>query len=1435
MELVQSAEAEYVAPRTPIEEELATIWCELLQLDRVGVHDNFFQLGGHSLLAMQVMSRIQSVFQVGLLLRSLFEHPTVAEMSLVISGTQTDRVSGVEQRIVPVKDRNSTELSFAQQRLWFLYRLDPDSPFYNISAAWRLNGLLDADVLKNAINIIIQRHEALRTTFSVQQGEPIQLIAPSLTLPLPEIDLCDLPDAERETEVQRLVTEEARQSFDLEKGPLLSVKLLRLEKQEHVLLLVVHHIVSDGWSMGVLMREISALYKALAAGQANPLPALPIQYADFSVWQRGWLQGEVLENQLRFWKERLTGASTLELPTDRPRPAVQTLAGNYLSFRFTESLTTALKALGYDEGATLFMTLLATFQVMLHRYTHQEDIVVGSPIAGRQQQETEGLIGFFVNTLALRADLSSDPTFRELLGQVRETTLGAYAHQDLPFEKLVEELQPERNLSHSPVFQVMFALQNIPPRDLKLADVTISQIAARSKTAKYELSLFMVEEGKELSGLFEYNTDLFDEATIQRMAEHYQALLEDIVSRPDQRISALTLLTGAERQQLLVDWNATTTDYPKDQCIHQLFEAQVARSPEAVAVVYQDQQLSYAELNARANQLAHYLRGQGVGPDVLVTICVERSLEMVIGVLGILKAGGAYVPLDPNYPKDRLAFMLEDTRAPVLVTQAALKGLLPHGDTKVLCLDSDWEQIARESDENPVNQTTAEHLLYVIYTSGSTGKPKGVSLSHRALCNLVMWQMSQPDFMQEAKTLQFTSLSFDVSFQEIFSTWCSGGTLVMIEPEIRSDFKRLALFIADNGIERLFLPFVALHNLAELVDRDQGMGTKLKEVITAGEQLRITPAIIALFEGLETCSLHNHYGPSEAHVVTAYTLSGDPHGWPALPPIGRPIANTQMYILDQYSCLVPAGVAGELYIGGTGLARGYLNRPELTAEKFIPHLFNEDPDARLYKTGDLARYLPDGNIEFLGRIDHQVKIRGFRIELGEIESILGGHAGIKDTVVIAREDMPGDKRLVAYVVPVPGQTLNPSDLRHYLKEKVPDYMVPPAFVIIDALPMTPTGKVDRKALPMPDQQQLTGDSGIVGPRNVTEETLASIWCELLGLDAVGVYDNFFDLGGHSLLSVRLLDKIEKTFGRKFPLAALFQAPTIDALARVVHDENSDVKWSTLMAIQPHGSRPPLFFVSGSTFKQLISRHLGPDQPFFGFEDFGVDGKRAVYTKVEDLAAYYVKELRAFKQNGPYLLAGFCFGGLVAYEMARLLTEQGEQVALLALIDTVNPARYRPEQEDPTNQYKQHYVGRLFAVRHRDKPVFLAKTVLGKMRGILNKFDSEKIKFHIQKAICKVCLGLDILIPVSLRDFYIVENFVEAIGAYKPKKYSGKIVLFRSMESEALVNQGAELGWGGVAEGGVKVHNVPGNHMSVIENDEHVGILVKELSAEIEQS
>ena len=830
------------------------------------------------------------------------------------------------------------------------------------------------------------------------KGATGPVVAPTLPLPLRRVDLRAMPEAARTMELQRLATQEACRPFDLALGPLLRTVLLQLGDTDHVLLLTMHHIIADAWSLDILFRELTVIYNAYSAGRPSPLPELPIQYADFAQWQRQWLQGEVLQNHLAYWKQQLDGAPVvLELPSDRPRSPVQTFRGATLSFELPTPLSERLKVLSQRQGATSFMTLLTAFNILLHHYTGQDDIVVGTPIANRTRAEIEELIGFFVNTLVLRTNLSGNPSFRELLGQVRGVTLEAYAHQDLPFEKLVQELQPARNASHNPLFQVMFAYQNAPT---SVASPAPTQAAAEPTqglpqlvlgTAKFDLTLFITEMEQRLLGAVEYNTDLFEAAAVTRFIGHFQTLLEGIVFDPDQRLSDLPLLPAAERQQVLVEWNASHTTYPQARCIQQLFEAQVEQTPEAVALISECESLTYRELNRRANQVGHYLRQLGVGPEQCVGLCMERSLELMVGLLGILKAGGAYVPLDPAYPPARLAFMVADAQVPVMLTQERLlEGLAESGAT-IVCLDRDAPILRQESDENPVSSVSLDNLAYVVYTSGSTGTPKGVAMTHRPLFNLLSWQIRNSALPCAAKTLQYPSLSFDVSFQEIFSTWCAGGTLVLTTEETRRDIGRLVRCLTEMGIARLFIPPVVLQQMAEALAREQEVPTTLRQIMVAGEQLQITPPIVNFCAPLQECTLHNHYGPSETHLVTDFTLLGPPSSWMVLPPIGRPIANVQTYVLDTHLQPVPIGVLGELYIGGDGLSRGYLNRPELTAEKFVPHPFSDKPGARLYKSGDLARYLPDGNLECLGRIDHQVKIRGFRIEPGETEGALEQH------------------------------------------------------------------------------------------------------------------------------------------------------------------------------------------------------------------------------------------------------------------------------------------------------------------------------------------------------------------------------------------------------------------------------------------------------------
>ncbi|MBW4630835.1 MAG: amino acid adenylation domain-containing protein [Iphinoe sp. HA4291-MV1] len=1056
-------------------------------------------------------------------------------------------------------------LSFAQQRLWFLNQLEPSSSLYNIAHAVRLKGSLNVIALEQTLNEIVQRHEVLRTSFMTVEDQPVQVIDPTLTFTLPVVDLQQFAEVDQEAEVLRLTAEEAQRPFNLAKAPLLRATLLQLSEVEQVVLFTMHHIIFDDWSMMILIKEVVALYEAfnnchpsLWHATLTPLLELPIQYADFAVWQQQWLQGEELQTQLSYWKQQLNGTpSIIELPTDRPRPVIQTYRGAKQSLVLPQSLTQKLKKLSQQEGVTLFMTLLAAFKVLLSHYTQQNDILVGTPTANRNRFEIEGLIGFFVNTLVLRTDLGGNPSFRELLRRVREVTLGAYAHQDLPFEYLVEKLQPERDLSYSPLFQVMFALQNVPKDEFQLSGITLSSLKLEKQTAQFDLSVDLFETESELRGWFEYNTDLFDTSTVTRMVNHFCNLLSGIVSNPEQRLWQLPMLTEIERHQLLVEWNDTQTDYPKNQCIHQLFEAQVERAscrgatltPDAIAVVFVDarsaasrrvdQQLTYCELNRRANQLAHHLRSLGVGPEVLVGICVERSLSMVIGLLGILKAGGAYVPLDPSYPQERLAFILQDAQVSVLLTQQRLIEAMPQHKAKVICLDTDWQTIAQQSQENLFSEVATNNLAYVIYTSGSTGKPKGVQIPHSALSNFLQSMRQTPGLSEQGVLLAVTTYSFDIAALELFLPITVGARLVVLSREIASDGTRLEALLTDSNATVM----QATPATWQLLLAAGWQGNHQLKILCGGEAL---PGQLAN-QLLKRCdSLWNMYGPTE---TTIWSAACQVEKDISIVPISQPIANTQFYILNQHAQLVPVGVPGELHIGGDGLARGYFNRPELTAEKFIPNSFSDKPAARLYKTGDLARYSPSGEIEYLGRIDHQVKVRGFRIELGEIEAHLSQHPAIQNTVVVVRDYQTDFQQIVAYIVPQKEQTLTVTELRDFLESKLPNYMVPRAFMMLEALPLTPNGKIDRTALPAPDLTQQLPQSNFVAPSTPIEEMLALIWVDILGVEKVGIHDNFFTLGGHSLLATRVISQVRQVFEVELPLRRLFEEPTIAGIAK----------------------------------------------------------------------------------------------------------------------------------------------------------------------------------------------------------------------------------------------------------------------------------------------
>jgi len=1081
--------------------------------------------------------------------------------------------------LTPVSREQPLPLSFAQQRLWFIDQLEGENCVYNVPFFLQLQGFLNIAALEQAIREIVQRHEVLRTSFCVVNESPIQVIHAHPQLRMQVLDWRQLTEEDQLSKAQQLAKEELQQPFDLSNSPLLRVKLLQLTDQSHLLLLVIHHIVCDGWSMQIFRRELFSLYIAFCAGKPSPLPELSLQYADFAHWQRQWLQGKVLETQLNYWQKQLAEVPPLlEFTTDKPRPSTQTYRGCSEFGGLNQDLTQKLKRLSQESGTTLFMTLLTAFTLLLSRYSGQEDIVVGSAIANRNRREIEPLIGFFVNTLALRTNLEGNPTFLELLQRVKQVTLDAYDHQDLPFEKLIEEMGLERSLSHHPLFQVAFGLQNETQEKLEIPGLTLTRFEWENTTTLFDLSLTFRDTPQGLIGEWEYATDLFEAKTIQRMAGHFEVLLKEILDNPNQPINTLSLLRQDERQQLQL-WNQTQTEYPHDKTLINLFEAEVAKNPDNLALVFESQSLTYQQLNQKANQLAHYLiQNYQIKPDALIGICVERSLEMIIGILGILKAGGAYLPLDPEYPSERLSFMLEDTQLSVILTQEKLVNKLGDRKVDIICLDSNWDIINQQKQHNPTNSIKADNLAYVMYTSGSTGQPKGVSIIHQSVVRLVK-QTNYVSITEKEVFLQVAPISFDAATFEIWGALLNGGKLV-IYPSNTPSIDELGQVIEQYQVTILWLTANLFHLM---VDENIDAFKPLRQLLAGGDILSVTH-VQKFLQTVENCQLINGYGPTENTTFTCCyqipkSLSPD-----VSVPIGRAIANTQVYILDKNLQLVPIGVPGELHIGGAGLARGYFNRPELTQEKFISNPFDKSKiksrlgklgatetdtahfpqSSKLYKTGDLVRYLPDGNIQYLGRIDNQVKIRGFRIELGEIEAILSQHNDVQTCCVILWEDTPGDKRLVAYVVAHQDCTPTIGELRQFVKAKLPEYMIPNAFIILESLPLTPNGKVDRRALPAPNTAFSTDFEMLVTP---TEELLAILWQGLLKVKSVGRRDNFFELGGHSLLATQLVARIRDSFGVELSVRKVFEQSVLSELALEIN------KASTSVALPPIAPQP----------------------------------------------------------------------------------------------------------------------------------------------------------------------------------------------------------------------------------------------------------------------
>ncbi|WP_045055626.1 non-ribosomal peptide synthetase [Aliterella atlantica] len=1277
--------------------------------------------------------------------------------------------------------------SFAQQRLWFLCQLAPNNPFYNVSAAIRLNGYLNINALEQTFNEIVRRHEVLRTTFEMVEGQLNQVVAEEASLTFKFIDLRYQAAKEQDTEVRQKAIALSQRPFDLAADLLLRVTLFQLNATEHILLLSLHHIIADGWSIGVLISEISTLYTTFDAGKDSPLPDLPIQYADFAYWQREHLQGEVLESQLAYWRSQLANLPTLNLPSDRPRPAIPSYKGATQPLELSNSLSTSLELLSQEVGATLFMTLLAAFQILMSRYTGQTDIVVGSPIANRHRAEIEPLIGFFVNNLVLRTDLAGNPTFKEVLLRVKAATLGAYAHQDLPFEKLVE-LQP-RDLSRHPLFQVAIAFANTPITALDLPNLTLSQFEFDEGTSKLDLELHFWNLAG-IKGKAIYNTDLFDRDTICRIIGHFQTLLSEIVANPDKKIADLNILPAAERQQLLNQWNNIAIG---NRCIHELFIEQANKTPDAIAISYENEQITYQELDKRSNQLAHYLQKLGVAPEIIVGICLKRSPNAIIAILGILKAGGAYLPLDPAYPPERLQSTIEDAQVSILLTQQS--SIQPN--CRQIYID-DWSAIAQASQQAVISNVSNKNLAYVIYTSGSTGKPKGVLVEHGGLSNLAQAQMQTFNLKSESRILQFASLSFDASIFEIIMALTVGATLYIVSESARLGTALLD-YIQQHSITHATLPPAVLKNLTP-----RELPT-LQTLIVAGEAC--TAEIVANWA--KGRRFFNAYGLTETTVWSTVAEIKDRIS------IGCAIANTQIYILDEHLQPVPIGIPGEIYIGGIGVARGYLHQPELTAEKFIPNphveSFIQNPQFhRLYKTGDIARYLPDGNIEFIGRHDNQVKIRGYRIELGEVENLLSQHPAIKTAAVTNT-----DKQLTACIVFQPNLTATTVQLQQFLQQKLPNYAIPSAYVVLPTLPLTNSSKIDRNALKALNIDKL--EHSYIAPRTPTETTITKIWEQILKLEQVGVEDNFFALGGDSLLAVNLLEQINRQFEQNIPLSALFSSPTIAQFAPLI-ENNYTEHWSPVVPLQPKGANLPFFCVHPIFGVVLpyyeLACQLGTQQPFYGLQALGLDGGHQPLTSIEEMAACYIKAMRQVQAQGPYQIGGWSFGGLLAFEMAQQLQQLGEKVSLLAIIDTRSPIS--------ANQ-PSFWAGWSFLVTTATRSIY--PFLLDYWSIISDRFPKSLKRKTISSLLPQET-------KLRMLDELTVHRLLQVFAAnsratlkYVPQKYSGAIALFTSNSFKD--KHDPTLGWSQIAASGVEVHNIPGNHLSMLKQP-HIQVLAEKL-------
>jgi amino acid adenylation domain-containing protein len=1368
--------ASYTPPRSEIEMILAAIWSDALKIEKVGRRDNFFDLGGHSLLAARLAPRLRKVLGVEATVGDLFRYPVLADFARAMEGA-----SRVESP--PLTRQERTEplpLSFAQQRLWFLAQMEGASEAYHIPFGLRLRGELDREALRRALDRIVIRHEALRTTFKMIDGEPSQQIEPAerARFELIEQEL----ERKSESELERVAKEEAERAFDLESGPLIRGRLIREGEVENVLLITMHHIVSDGWSMGLFFQELGALYEGYRRGEEDPLPELPAQYADYAIWQRRWIGGEILEKQAEYWKERLAGApALLELPTDHPRPAQQDYRGASVEFRLDVRLTEELKAMSRRNHTTLYMTLLAGWAALLSRLTGQEEVVIGTPVANRSRAEVEGLIGFFVNTLALRIDLKGSPGVDELLERVKEETIAGQRNQDIPFEQVVELSRPARNAGHNPLFQAMFAWQSGTEEAVELSGLEVEALETSvSGVSKFDLTLGAKEENGAIVGVLEYATALFEEETIERYVGYWGRLLEEMARGGKRSVGEIPLMGEAERRQVLEEWNATEAEYPREECVHRLFEAQAAKNPQAIAAAHGERKVSYAGLNAMANRGAERLRELGVNPGDRVTIALERSVELLAAQLAVLKCGAAYTPIDLSYPAQRQIFMATDSESRVVITSVNEKLPEPLVNKRV-----NIEEICEGTAEveNLVLPSQSEMTAYVMYTSGSTGEPKGVIVSHRGIVRLTI-NCGYADFNAGDRVAFAANPAFDASTMEVWGPLLNGGRVVIIDRDRVLDPLQFAEDLERGEVNVLWLSAGLYHQYAEIL---MDTLSRMRILIVGGEAL--DPQIVRrTLEGRAPRRLINGYGPTEsATFAITHEIKDVPEGARSIP-LGRPINNTRVYILDKAGRPAPIGVVGEIYIGGDGVAQGYLNRPDLTQERFLPDPFGQEPGGRIYKTGDLGRWLPDGVVEFLGRNDHQIKIRGFRIEMGEIETRLAEQAGVREAVVAPLEDGEGGKRLVAYYT---GEEVGAETLRARLASSLPEYMLPMAYVRLQSLPLTPNGKLDRRALPEPEGEDYSG--GVYeAPLGEFETELAKLWMELFHLEKVGRWDNFFDLGGHSLMAARIRSRVGERFGLELPQSVFFHQPTIAGLAEALGLPGLR-RDGPLIPLRAHGDGTPLFLVhaaGGGLFPyRELTRALPTNRPIYGLERPGYESGVVEDLSIPHLAALYLEAVRRRQPHGPYIIAGWSLGGLIAFEMARQLENAGESVAFLGLIDTRAP------------------LGRIAS--------FFQSMAL--RRGVKTDalFNRE---FHV------LAKTLDPQAVERIRS--LLHKHVSALASYSPKSgvAAKRVLLFRAADAEpGFRSRRDAAAWQALSQAPIETHVISSDHYSILEAP-HVAFL-----------